>query len=84
MVNVLRMKSVEYRLIFALDGPPADVAPAKTFFPVNQVNRHIGLIVRGLDARAERRNAENASAIGDQIIAVERRSGVEYLNIMQG
>src|SRR5258708_15580182 len=60
--------------------PPADVAPAEPLLPVYAVDRPIGLGLRLGRVLAERGDAEHATAIGQDLVGVPSRPGVEDLD----
>src|SRR3546814_10378043 len=68
----------------ALHGPPADVAAAEAFGPVDAVGGRVSAGLRLRDAAAEGGDAEDAAAGGEDAVAVPLRAGMEDGDALDG
>src|SRR6266853_258780 len=77
-----RERSTAGRCLLPRDRLPADVAAAEALRPADSVDRRIGARLRGADARAERRDIEDAAAGRHDAVAVGGGAGVEDLHAL--
>src|SRR5579871_3623215 len=68
--------------LLPLNRAPADVAPAKSFRPVDQVDRAIRTFARITYGLAHRANVQHAAAIGDDVTAAAPGAGVKDLDVL--
>ena len=62
--------------------PPCDIAPAKAFRPVDQIDGAVGPVASFLHGGRHRRDVQHAPAIGQDATALGLGAGVEDLDTL--
>src|SRR3989338_5709054 len=66
----------------AADRPPADIAAAEAFWPVDQVDRLVGPLVGLLDGLTKRGDVEDTAAVGEDAPVFFPGAGVEHHDVL--
>ena len=77
-----QLRQVGHQSRLPCNGSPADILTAESFGPVDPGNGLIGARLRLGHRAPERRDAEHATAGGNEAFAVALRAGVEDLHIL--
>src|SRR5262245_57049961 len=70
--------------LFPFDRPPADVSAIEASGPVDPSNRCVGTAVRFAYGLAASRHRQDATAGGEQPLALAHRRGMEHLHVLDG